>query len=94
MYLFIIYQLVLDLYVFEQFFDVDILVVKVFGGNKFIKIFFIGSEKQCFYLYFYDVEDKDIGVKLLYFDVIVNICGFFGNLKFCEYCLILYSNLY
>lgn len=83
-----------DLHAFEQFLDVDILVVKASGGNKFIKTPPTGSEKQRLYLYLHDVEDKDTGVKLPHFDVIANICGFFGNSKFCEHCLIPYSNLH
>lgn len=71
---------VLDLDAFEQVFNVDILVIKASGGNKFIWTALTGSESQGLYLYLHDVEDKDTGIKVPHFSVIANICGQLKNL--------------
>lgn len=59
----------------------------------FIKTPLTGSQEQCRYFYRHDVEDKDTGFKVPHFDIIANICEFFGNSNFCKHCLILYGNL-
>lgn len=83
-----------EIHIFKEFLNVDILVTRSVGGNKFIKTPPENNVKQRLYLYLSDVHDEKSGIKNLNFDAIVNCCGFFGQSKFCSHCLKPYQNLH
>jgi len=89
----------MDVSAFEDVLDVDILVIASRACNKFVRVPEERGEEEeeeevgpttrnRLYLYLVETNHES------HFHAIVNICGFFGQTKFCSRCLKAYQGLH